>query len=294
MAFIEFLKQNKDKDIENPAEIVLPFHANRNVAKLFEQKIRRDSEPSESMSTAKSQTKRNSKSEENIFEKIEASSTANAERNKKGYGTLPKNKIVSDEDKDEKKTTETEKHLADFFHNRLKLRKNSVEFDPSTKRSNNSLDHQSSSTSSSTEYLDQSDRNKMMSSPQPPHVITDAQGLIVPKKLVNPCLESTDRQSLHRELMFNQKVGKNVLNQKSELQRALEKQKERQFAAQQQKKMEDHNPKTIENELTKVIMQRAQRLENSQKENKNELDDHFISPEYLNARAKLKHTIDTK
>lgn len=41
-------------------------------------------------------------------------------------------------------------------------------------------------------------------------------------------------------------------------------------------------------------MQRAQRLENSQKENKNELDDHFISPEYLNARAKLKHTIDTK
>lgn len=88
--------------------------------------------------------------------------------------------------------------------------------------------------------------------------------------------------------------GKTVLNQKSELQRALEKQKERQMmAAQQQQKKEEH---TIESELSKVIMQRAQRLENSQKENKNhdDIDDHFVSPEYLNARAKLKHTIDMK
>lgn len=82
-----------------------------------------------------------------------------------------------------------------------------------------------------------------------------------------------------------------MLNQKSELQRALDKQKERQMAAAQNQKKEKEL--TIENELNKVIMQRAQRLENSQKENKNELD-HFISPEYLNARAKLKHTIDTK
>lgn len=38
------------------------------------------------------------------------------------------------------------------------------------------------------------------------NVNTDSQGLIVPRKLINPCLESTDRQSLHRELMFNQKM----------------------------------------------------------------------------------------
>lgn len=31
-------------------------------------------------------------------------------------------------------------------------------------------------------------------------------GLIMPKKLINPCLESSDRQSLHRELLFNQKM----------------------------------------------------------------------------------------
>lgn len=36
--------------------------------------------------------------------------------------------------------------------------------------------------------------------------MTDAQGLIVPKKLVNPCIISMDRQNLHRELMFNNKV----------------------------------------------------------------------------------------
>ncbi|KXJ70415.1 hypothetical protein RP20_CCG023704 [Aedes albopictus] len=37
-------------------------------------------------------------------------------------------------------------------------------------------------------------------------VMTDSQGLIVPKKLANPCIESMDRQNLHRELMFNQKM----------------------------------------------------------------------------------------
>lgn len=46
-----------------------------------------------------------------------------------------------------------------------------------------------------------------MSSPPPSSGIeTDAQGLILPKKLLNPCLESTDRQNLHRELLFNQKM----------------------------------------------------------------------------------------
>lgn len=34
----------------------------------------------------------------------------------------------------------------------------------------------------------------------------DGSGLIAPKRLINPCLESTPRQDLHRELMFNQKM----------------------------------------------------------------------------------------
>lgn len=45
----------------------------------------------------------------------------------------------------------------------------------------------------------------MMSSP-PPGVQKDADGLILPRKLINPCLESNERQQLHRELKFNNKM----------------------------------------------------------------------------------------
>ncbi|XP_053657659.1 LOW QUALITY PROTEIN: protein FAM107B [Anopheles marshallii] len=126
-------------------------------------------------------------------------------------------------------------------------------------------------------------------------VMTDAQGLIVPKKLVNPVLESIDRQNLHREMMFNQKIGKSVLNQKSELQRALEKQKERQVLAAQN--LAKQTEQTIASELGRVIMQRAQRLEQQKGGSGTGPTDPTggsINPEYLNARAKLRATVDTK
>uniref|UniRef100_A0A0K8TNX6 Protein FAM107B n=1 Tax=Tabanus bromius TaxID=304241 RepID=A0A0K8TNX6_TABBR len=118
-------------------------------------------------------------------------------------------------------------------------------------------------------------------------VVTDSKGLIVPKKILNPCLESSDRQNLHRELMFNQKIGKNVLNQKSELQRALEKQKERQF-------MQQHanNESGMKNELNRVIMERAQRIEKKNVDH-DEIDNQ-LNPEYLNARARLRTRVDSK
>ncbi|XP_058443550.1 protein FAM107B isoform X1 [Malaya genurostris] len=127
-----------------------------------------------------------------------------------------------------------------------------------------------------------------------PGIMTDAQGLIVPKKLINPCSESMDRQNLHRELMFNQKMGKSVLNQKTELQRALEKQKERQVLAAQNLAKQQAQENSIANELGRVIMQRAARLEQkslaaaaagSQQDQPDS-----INPEYLNARAKLRAT----
>uniref|UniRef100_A0A182MJS9 Uncharacterized protein n=1 Tax=Anopheles culicifacies TaxID=139723 RepID=A0A182MJS9_9DIPT len=126
-------------------------------------------------------------------------------------------------------------------------------------------------------------------------VMTDAQGLIVPKKLANPVLESIDRQNLHREMMFNQKIGKSVLNQKSELQRALEKQKERQVLAAQN--LAKQTEQTIASELGRVIMQRAQRLEQQKGGSGTGGTDPTggsINPEYLNARAKLRATVDTK
>ena len=42
--------------------------------------------------------------------------------------------------------------------------------------------------------------------PTSPGVLFSEEGLILPKKLVNPCLESKERQDLHRELLFNQKT----------------------------------------------------------------------------------------
>lgn len=36
--------------------------------------------------------------------------------------------------------------------------------------------------------------------------ILDKDGLAIPRKPANPCVESTERRDLHRELMFNQKM----------------------------------------------------------------------------------------
>ncbi|CAO1387165.1 unnamed protein product [Diamesa hyperborea] len=113
----------------------------------------------------------------------------------------------------------------------------------------------------------------------------DPQGLIVPKKLVNPCLESLDRQNLHRELLFNQKLGKKVLNQKTELQKALEKQKERQAIFTHNDNQKD--TRSLGGELEKVIMERAQRLENKSKDTETCSNNEF-NAEYLKARAKLR------
>ncbi|KRT86054.1 hypothetical protein AMK59_1615, partial [Oryctes borbonicus] len=88
--------------------------------------------------------------------------------------------------------------------------------------------------------------------PAPPLLSED--GLIIPRKLPNPVLDNTDRQNLHRELLFNQKIGKNVLNQKSELQKALEKHK-----TNVAKKHYENNKLSRAAELEKVIADRARR-----------------------------------
>ncbi|KAH8413189.1 hypothetical protein KR009_008685, partial [Drosophila setifemur] len=130
------------------------------------------------------------------------------------------------------------------------------------------------------------------SPPATPGVQTDSDGLILPKKLINPCIENTDRKELHRELKFNARVGKSVLNQKSELQRAYDKQKERHAAA------EHHSPDAetvggipgLKGELGRVIMERAQKHEAAaQKQDQDEAEDRqYVNPEYLNVRAKLR------
>jgi len=67
----------------------------------------------------------------------------------------------------------------------------------------------------------------------------DENGCILPKKLLNPSLESTEKKSLHRELLFNQKAGVSVLNQKSELQRALQKHADKQKSREVEREKEE-------------------------------------------------------
>ncbi|BET00492.1 Protein of unknown function (DUF1151) [Nesidiocoris tenuis] len=115
-------------------------------------------------------------------------------------------------------------------------------------------------------------------------------GLIVPKKLQNPVSESTERQRLHRELMLNQKLGKNVLNQKSELQRAMEKYKDNQFKKElEQQRQENMTP------LERVIEQRAKRLEILERDNTlNEKEINSKEPEFLQIHAKLRARMESK
>ncbi|KAL0840275.1 hypothetical protein ABMA28_015556 [Loxostege sticticalis] len=105
-------------------------------------------------------------------------------------------------------------------------------------------------------------------------------GLITPRRLPNPCLESPQRMDLHRELLFNQRIGKNVLNQKSELQKALSKHKEKQILNQ----VREHRETP---ELERAIAERARRLE--QAEQSGEEAEPGTSPALQQLRARLRH-----
>lgn len=81
-----------------------------------------------------------------------------------------------------------------------------------------------------------------------------------------------------------------MLNQKTELQKALEKQKDRQAQKQEQPQRQDHG---LSGELGRVIMQRAQRIESLQNggpSSDGENDQHQLNPEYVKIRAKLRAT----
>lgn len=86
-----------------------------------------------------------------------------------------------------------------------------------------------------------------------------------------------------------------MLNQKSELQRAYEKQKERHAAAEQQLQHQQQSPEAelagMKGELGRVIMERAQKhnAATAQKQDAQDADERqYVNPEYLNVRAKLR------
>ncbi|KAK4875924.1 hypothetical protein RN001_012346 [Aquatica leii] len=137
--------------------------------------------------------------------------------------------------------------------------------------------------SDTTTMIPESQKSSLHSSAQP-HLTEE--GLIIPRKPPNPNLENTERQNLHRELLFNQKIGKNVLNQKSELQRALEKHKDNVA-----KKEFEHHLSLQTHELDKALADRVKRRQGAVVV---ENDDKVLSKEFLEARAKLRTRTESK
>lgn len=84
----------------------------------------------------------------------------------------------------------------------------------------------------------------------------DENGLVVPKKLFNPCKESRECQNLHREIRWNAKAGINVLENKTELQKVMEK---RSRHRKEQERL--HEQEATKTPFQKMLEDRAKRLE---------------------------------
>jgi len=84
----------------------------------------------------------------------------------------------------------------------------------------------------------------------------DVNGLVVPKKIANPCMESRECQDLQREIRWNAKAGISVLNTKSELERVME--KRNRHRKEQERVVEEETKKSP---FQKMLEDRAKRLE---------------------------------
>jgi len=119
----------------------------------------------------------------------------------------------------------------------------------------------------------------------------DGEGLIVPRKLNNPCIDSKEAQSLTKEIKWNKKTGMNVLASKSELDKALGRRRWQQ--GKNEAKLEAEATKT---DFQKAMEQRAQRVKNLEtpssaskgEESGNDSGHCSPEPEFMKVRAQVK------
>ncbi|XP_012288670.1 protein FAM107B isoform X2 [Orussus abietinus] len=123
--------------------------------------------------------------------------------------------------------------------------------------------------------------------PPAPHMGPD--GLILPRKPYNPCLTSGSHKDLRRELLFNQKIGRNVLNQKSELQRALERQREAASRKEAERNREESYKDDPRTALQRAIEQRAKHIQLTEQPQPTEPPNPLVT-----ARAKLRTRTDSQ
>lgn len=110
----------------------------------------------------------------------------------------------------------------------------------------------------------------------------DEEGLIIPKKLPNPVLDSRDHKDLKKEILWNKKAGINVLGKKTDLQKHMEK---------RSRNDEEKNRKVEEEETNKTPLQKMFDAKGIKPQTE---DEGGISPEnsekneYLDMRGKLR------
>lgn len=144
------------------------------------------------------------------------------------------------------------------------------------------------STSTTTRNSTNNPQDEIISS-RMAQVQLDENGLVVPKKLFNPCTDSRECQNLHREIRWNAKAGIDVLNTKSELERAMEKRKRNR---KEQEKL--HEQQASKTPFQKMLEDRAKRLEKieSQTNSDGSEDSGHCSPEpeseFLKVHAQLR------
>merc|ERR1711892_493945 len=90
-------------------------------------------------------------------------------------------------------------------------------------------------------------------------VLKDENGLILPRKISNPCIQSSAVRHVHSEIRWNSNKGINVLNNKSELEKVLTKHRR---ASEQKQEAENE----VEDEFHRMITERAKRLQELSKE----------------------------
>merc|ERR1712173_464448 len=111
--------------------------------------------------------------------------------------------------------------------------------------------------------------------PPPSNTTRDENGLILPRKIVNPCIQSPFRRDLNREIRWNTDKGINVLNTKSELEKAFAKHKKNL----NEKKKEQETAESFTGEFQKMIAERARRLEKfEEKQEEEDLKQPSVTP----------------
>ncbi|KAH9518404.1 hypothetical protein Btru_016742 [Bulinus truncatus] len=106
--------------------------------------------------------------------------------------------------------------------------------------------------------------------------------LIKPKPLINPCVESRERQALHRELLMNYKIGKDVLK-KPELDKVLRDRREN------QRKKEWDEQKLVKGRtsLEMKLEERANRMKEEEEKKMKVIAEESQTPELVRVQRKI-------